>query len=153
MKTGDRVVNDLLRPVPNVRFAMVRMTRMPTNRGVRVILVLWLRDDSYRSLLVKERGWVDRNLGRVAFAIELAKGPAGAFSPLKAVLASISGVYAQYQVRFGAPFNVPSDDHISRIPSPSRTRSKYFVRASRRWSSFSSNPQAMGRKQNVVKNY
>ena len=58
-------------------------------------------------LLVKERGWVDRNLGRVAFAVELAKGPAEAFTPLKAVLESISGVYAQYQVHFGALLNDP----------------------------------------------
>ena len=31
-------------------------------------------------------------------------GPAEAFIPLKAVLASISGVYTQYQVHFHAPF-------------------------------------------------
>ena len=49
---------------------------------------------------VKERGWVDRNLGRAAFFVDLAKGPAEAFGPLKAVLESISGVYAQYQVKF-----------------------------------------------------
>ena len=54
--------------------------------------------DRHRS--VKERGWVDRNLGRAAFLVDLAKGPAEAFGPLKAVLESISGVYAQYQVEF-----------------------------------------------------
>ena len=31
-------------------------------------------------------------------------GPAEAFTPLKAVLASISGLYAQYKVHFHAPF-------------------------------------------------
>ena len=49
---------------------------------------------------VKDRGWVDRNLGRAAFFVDLAKGPAEVLSPLKAVLESISGVYAQYQVKF-----------------------------------------------------
>ena len=53
-----------------------------------------------RYYLVKDRGWVDRNLGRAAFVVDLAKGPAEAFGPLKAVLESISGVYAQYQVEF-----------------------------------------------------
>ena len=65
-------------------------------------LVFWLYGDPYSPLLVEERGWVDRNLGRIAFAVELAKGPAEAFTPLKAVLESISGVYAQYQVHFDA---------------------------------------------------
>ena len=51
-----------------------------------------------RHFLVKERGWVDRALGRAAFVVDLAKGPAEAFGPLKAVLESVSGVYAQYQV-------------------------------------------------------
>ena len=51
---------------------------------------------------------MDRNLGRIAFAVELAKGPAEAFTPLKAVLGSISGVYAQYQVHFDALLNAPS---------------------------------------------
>ena len=55
-------------------------------------------------LLAKERGRVDRILGRAAFAVGLAMGPAEAFTPLKAVLASISGVYTQYQVHFHAPF-------------------------------------------------
>ena len=50
---------------------------------------------------------MDRNLGRIAFAVELAKGPAEAFTPLKAVLGSISGVYAQYQVHFDALLNAP----------------------------------------------
>ena len=59
------------------------------------------------TILAKERGWVDRAIGRAAFAVELAKGPAEAFTPLKAVLASISSVYAQYQVCFYAPFKPP----------------------------------------------
>ena len=59
------------------------------------------------TVLAKERGWVDRAIGRAAFAVELAKGPAEAFTPLKAVLASISSVYAQYQVCFYAPFKPP----------------------------------------------
>ena len=58
-------------------------------------------------LLAKKRGQVDRALGRAAFVVELAKGPAEAFTPLKAVLESISGVYAQYQVRFNAPPKPP----------------------------------------------
>ena len=69
--------------------------------------MFWTSNGPYSPLLVKERGWIDRNLGRAAFAVELAKGPAEAFGPLKAVLESISGVYAQYQVHFGPPFNDP----------------------------------------------
>ena len=41
---------------------------------------------------------MDRALNRFAFMIDLAKGPAEAFGPLKAVLQSISVVYDQYQV-------------------------------------------------------
>ena len=52
-------------------------------------------------------GQIDRALGRAAFVVELAKGPAEAFTPLKTILESISGVYAQYQVRFDIPFNTP----------------------------------------------
>ena len=47
---------------------------------------------------------VDRALGRAVFALDLAKGPAEAFGPLKAVLESVSGVYAQYQVHVSALF-------------------------------------------------
>ena len=60
-----------------------------------------------RHYLVKDRGWVDRALGRAGFVIDLAKGPAEAFGPLKAVLESISGVYAQYQVEFLCPLEAP----------------------------------------------
>ena len=60
----------------------------------------------YLPLLAKGRGWVDRALGRAAFAVELAKGPAEVFIPLKAVLESISSVYTQYQVHFSALFKV-----------------------------------------------
>ena len=47
---------------------------------------------------------MDRALGHAAFAVGLAKGAAEAFGPLKAVLESISVVYAQYQVHFDALF-------------------------------------------------
>ena len=69
--------------------------------------MFWTSNGPYSPLLVKERGWIDRNLGRAAFAVELAKGPAEVFIPLKAVLESISGAYAQYQVYFGVPFKAP----------------------------------------------
>ena len=46
--------------------------------------------------------------------VELAKGPAEAFGPLKAVLASISGAYAQYQVCSDALVRGSfSDNHVS----------------------------------------
>lgn len=61
--------------------------------------------------LVKERGPVDRALRRASFAFDLAKGAAEAFCPLRAVLESISVVYAKYQVRFDVPLNALSDDH------------------------------------------
>ena len=70
-------------------------------------MVLRLRYSPYRPPLVKERSQVDRAFGRAAFVVELAKGPAEAFSPLKAVLASISGLYAQHQVSFDALFEAP----------------------------------------------
>ena len=46
-----------------------------------------------------------------------------------------------------------SEDGIIRIPSPSRTRSKYFAHVLLRWRGFSNNLQVMGRKQNAVKDY
>ena len=55
---------------------------------------------------MRERGRVERGLGRVAFVVDIAKGPAELFSPLKAALASVSGVYAKYQVNHGALFKV-----------------------------------------------
>ena len=39
--------------------------------------------------------------------IDLAKGPAEAFGPLQAVLASISVFYTKYQVHFFVPFKDP----------------------------------------------
>ena len=51
MKIRDQGFNGLRRPLPNVRLVMVRMTEMPMNRSglgsPGVILVFWLRDDSY----------------------------------------------------------------------------------------------------------
>ena len=38
--------------------------------------------------------------------VDIAKGPAEVFPPLKAVLESISIVYTEYQVCFDAPFDV-----------------------------------------------
>jgi len=55
---------------------------------------------------VKERGRVERALERAALLVRVAKGPAEAFTPLKAVLESISIVYNEYQVCFGAPYRV-----------------------------------------------
>jgi hypothetical protein len=46
--------------------------------------------------------------------IDLAKGPAQAFAPLKAVLESISVFYAKYQVFFMLCSGSSSDDYISR---------------------------------------
>ena len=51
---------------------------------------------------MKERGRIERGLGRAAFVVDIAKGPAEIFGPLKAVLASISGVYTMYQVDYNA---------------------------------------------------
>ena len=103
---------------------------------------------------VKERGQVDRALGRAAFVVDLAlKGPAEAFTPLKAVLGSISTLYTNFQVIF-ALFSKPlSNGYVSRTLSPSRTRSRYFARASPCWRSFSSKPQAMRGRQSFAKLY
>ena len=51
--------------------------------------------------------------------IDLAMGPAEAFGPLKAVLASISIFYTNYQVRFfrvlrGPPLTIASPEHCRR---------------------------------------
>ncbi|KAF9779596.1 hypothetical protein BJ322DRAFT_1221434 [Thelephora terrestris] len=43
------------------------------------------------------RDWKDRAIGVVGIAADIAMGAAEAFSPLKATLATISAVYAQYQ--------------------------------------------------------
>jgi hypothetical protein len=55
---------------------------------------------------VKERGWNSRAVDRLAAVVDLAKGPAQAFAPLKAVLESISVVYAKYQVFLNPLFKV-----------------------------------------------
>jgi hypothetical protein len=60
----------------------------------------------YLSLPVKERGRVDRALGLGALAVDLAKGPAEAFGPLKAALESISVIYSKYQVCSNALFKL-----------------------------------------------
>jgi hypothetical protein len=52
-----------------------------------------------RLILAIERGWKDRALGTAALALDLGKGVAEAFGPLKAVLATISVFYDQCQVR------------------------------------------------------
>ena len=62
----------------------------------------WSHHSSCRPSIVKERGWVERNLGRVAFVVDITKGPAEIFAPLKAVLASVSGAYIKYQVNSNA---------------------------------------------------
>ena len=115
--------------------------------------MFWLHNP-YRPLLVKERGWVDRTLGRAAFAIDLVKGPAEVFGPLKAILESISVVYAQYQVRFGppfAPFAPLTDNYVYRTLLPLRTRLKYFAHASPCWRNFLGSPRVTRRKENFVK--
>ena len=68
------------------------------------LFVFWLHRCPYWPLLANERGRVDRALGRAAAVVELAKGPAEAFGPLKAVLASISGAHVQYRVCSDALF-------------------------------------------------
>ena len=60
--------------------------------------MFWRHRAAYPLPQVKERGHFDRALDRAAFAVELAKGPAEIFSPLKTALASISIVYSKYQV-------------------------------------------------------
>ena len=83
--------------------------------------------------LVKERGWIDRSLGRAMAVVELAKGPAEAFGPLKAVLQSISVFYTKYQVYlFLLCSRSSSDSRTSRAPLTLGTRSKYFAHASLR---------------------
>ena len=62
---------------------------------------------------------MDRALGRAAFVVELAKGAAEAFGPLKAVLESISVVYDQYRVCScpsvqGFPLTTPLLEHCRR---------------------------------------
>ena len=67
--------------------------------------MFWVpRQSVLTATLDKERGLVDRALGRAAFVPDLAKGPVEPFGTLKAVLASISGFYAQHQVRVYALF-------------------------------------------------
>ena len=79
----------------------------PNLGGLRVSLLFWFM--SYPVLTatvappVKERGKVERALERAMLVVRIAKGPAEAFTPLKAVLESISGVYDEYQVCFGNP--------------------------------------------------
>ena len=55
---------------------------------------------------MKERGRVEQALDRAALVLRIAKGPAEAFTPLKAVVQSISVVYDEYRVRFGAESKV-----------------------------------------------
>ena len=61
---------------------------------------------------MRERGWVERGLGRAAFVVEIAKGPAEVFGPLKAALTSISAALTKYQVRFDTLFDkCPCQSH------------------------------------------
>jgi len=103
-------------------------------------------------LLVKKRGRIDRVLGRAAFAVGIAKGPAEAFGPLKAVLESISVVYAQYEVcSCSSVRRFSLKTPISRKPQPLRKRLKFYASASVRWRSFSRGWRVMKRIQNAVK--
>lgn len=45
-----------------------------------------------------ERDWKDRAAGSAAIVLDVAKGAAEAFGPLKAVLEIVSAVYNQYKV-------------------------------------------------------
>lgn len=53
------------------------------------------------------RDWRDRTAGGVALALDVAKGAAGVFPPLKATLEAISTVYSQYKV-----YSLSSDGNI-----------------------------------------
>ena len=44
------------------------------------------------------RDWKDRTIGSAALVLDVAKGAAEAFGPLKAVLETVSAVYNQYKV-------------------------------------------------------
>ena len=61
--------------------------------------------------LVKERHWVDRILAGAAIVVDLVKGGAEAFIPLKATLECISVVCANYQVCFTSLFRSLSDNY------------------------------------------
>ena len=52
------------------------------------------------------RDWKDRAIGTAALVLDVAKGAAEAFGPLKAVLEAVSTVYDQYKVH---PF--PPDEN------------------------------------------
>ena len=47
---------------------------------------------------VMERDWKDRAVGTAGIALDVAKGAAEAFGPLKAVLEAVSALYSQYKV-------------------------------------------------------
>ena len=69
--------------------------------------MFWVHNNPYRPLLlVREIGSADRTLGRATSAVDLPKGPAEPFGPLKAVLGSIPLLHAQPQVYFYAPFKL-----------------------------------------------
>ena len=57
------------------------------------------RSSSFLPLLAAERGWKDRALGGAVLVLDLAKGAAEAFGPLKAALETVSIAYDQYKVR------------------------------------------------------
>ena len=80
--------------------------------------------------------------------IDIAKGPAEAFGPLKAVLGSISTLLEKYQVCFCVLcLRSLSDNPICRMLLMLRTRLKYFNHASMHWRSFLlSSLQVMRRK-------
>lgn len=45
-----------------------------------------------------DRDWKDTVIGGAGLVLDVAKGAAEAFGPLKAVLATVSTVYGQYKV-------------------------------------------------------
>lgn len=79
--------------IPQLRLPDAKMAGMPeVNAGALDALRFVL------TILVVEREQVDRALRCATFESDLAKGTAEVSGPLKAVLQSISVVYAKYQV-------------------------------------------------------
>lgn len=101
-----------------------------------------------------ERDWKDRTVGGAELVLDVAKGVAEAFVPLKAVLQTVSVVYNQYKV-----CSLPSVENLFlKSPSPrklplSKIRPRFFFHASPHWRRFSTRPLAMWTRKGVGKRY
>ena len=158
-KTGDGVFSNLQRPLSKIHLAKVRMAGTLVTQsslespGVSLgaLVARWptlTATPSQGDRLGRPDAWACYSCGRSCEgAGRSIWPPQGRLGIHLRFLHQISGLILSFLPK--SPF----DKCISRAPLTSRTRLKYFARASLHWWSFSSRPQVTGRKKNFVRDY